>query len=298
MKIEASGRERPFTTKLVAHFELTKPRVTLLVVFTTAAGFYLASSGRVNLVLLVHALLGTALVAGGTAVLNQFLEREADGRMQRTRTRPLPSGRLDASDAVIFGGVLVCGGTLYLGLLTNLLAAFLACATAVLYLFVYTPLKMKTPICTAIGAIPGAAPPLIGWAAAKGHLDFHALLLFAILFTWQFPHFLAIFWIYKEDYQRGGFTMLSSVDPDGKRTSRHILAFSILLFFLSVGPWMWGLAGMVYLVGAVLLGSALIWFGFEIALCRSITSARHVLRASVAYLPLLLILMLIDKTNG
>ena len=215
--------------------------------------------------------------------------------MRRTCARPLPSGRVGESDAVLSGGILIVSGSLYLALLTNLLAAFLGCVTAVLYLFVYTPLKKKTPVCTAIGAIPGAIPPLIGWAAAKGSLDFHAFLLFAILFAWQFPHFLAISWIYRDDYKRAGFAMLSSVDPDGKRTGRRILAYTIALLLLSVWPATAGLTGMVYLMGAVLLGSAFVWFGFEAALVRTTTSARHVLIASVAYLPLLLILMVIDK---
>ncbi|MCZ6486011.1 MAG: heme o synthase [Acidobacteria bacterium] len=283
--------------KLAAFSELTRPRVTLAVTLTAAAGFYLASSAKLDILLLLHTLVGTTLLSGGAAVLNQFLEREADGKMQRTCTRPLPSGRVGETDAVIAGGILIVSGSLYLALLTNLLAAFLGCVTSVLYLFVYTPLKKKTPVCLTIGAIPGAIPPLIGWAAAKGSLDFHAFLLFAILFAWQFPHFLAISWIYREDYKRAGFAMLSSTDPDGKRTGRRILAYTIALLVLSVWPATAGLTGMVYLMGAVLLGSAFVWFGFEAALVRTTTSARHVLVASVAYLPLLLILMVIDK-NG
>ncbi len=283
--------------KLAAFFELTKPRVTLAVTLTSAAGFYLASSARLDLLLLLHTLIGTALLGGGASVLNQFLEREEDGRMKRTCKRPLPSGRVGEADAFIAGGILIVTGSLYLAFLTNLLAAFLGCVTSVLYLFVYTPLKKKTPVCTTIGAIPGAIPPLIGWAAATGSLDFHAFLLFAILFAWQFPHFLAISWIYRDDYKRAGFAMLSSTDPDGKRTGRRILAYSIALLALSVWPASSGLTGMVYLMGAVFLGSAFVWLGFEAALLRTTISARRVLLASVAYLPLLLILMVIDK-NG
>ena len=297
MRMESTAAETPFLLKLPAFFELTKPRVTLVVILTSVVGFYLASSATLDLRLLFHTLIGTALLSAGTAGLNQFLEREADGRMQRTCTRPLPSGRLDESDAVIFGGILILSGSLYLALLTNILAAFLGCVTSVLYLFVYTPLKMKSPICTTIGAIPGAIPPLIGWAAAKGSLDFHALVLFAILFAWQFPHFLAISWIYKDDYKRAGFAMSSSTDPDGRRTGRRILAFTIVLLVLSVVPATAGLTGMFYLLGAVLLGSAFVWFGFEAALVGTATSARRVLTASLAYLPLLLILMVVDK-NG
>lgn len=297
MKMESTAVDRPFLWKLPAFFELTKPRVIRSVILTSAVGFYLASSGRLDLLLLFHTLVGTTLLSGGAAVLNEFLEREADGRMRRTCSRPLPSGRLSEGDALIAGSILIVVGSVYLALLTNLLAAFLGCVTLAVYLLVYTPLKMKTPICTTIGAIPGAIPPLIGWAAAKGSLDFHALLLFAILFAWQFPHFLAISWLYKEDYKRAGFAMLSSIDPDGRRTGRRILIFTVILFGLSVVPVTSGLTGTVYLVGALVLGSVFLWFGFEAALFRTTTAARHVLMASVVYLPLLLFLMVIDK-NG
>ncbi len=297
MKMESTATESPFVWKLAAFFELTRPGVTRSVVLTSAAGFYLGSSGRLDLLLLIHALVGTAFLSGGAAVLNQFFEREADGKMNRTRRRPLPSGRVSEIDAVIAGGLLIVGGSLYLAFLTNILAAFLGCFASVVYLFVYTPLKMKTPICTTVGAIPGAIPPLIGWAAASGQLNGNALLLFAIVFAWQFPHFLAISWVHKEDYKRAGFAMLSSRDPDGKRTGRRILIFTVILLGLSVVPVTSGLTGMIYLVGALVLGSVLLWFGFEVALSRTTTAARHVLLASVAYLPLLLMLMVIDK-NG
>ena len=297
MKMESTAAERPFVWKLAALFELTRPRVTRSVVLTSATGFYMASSGSLDLLLLIHALVGTAFLSGGAAVFNQFMEREADGKMNRTCMRPLPSGRISENDAVIAGGLLIASGILYLVLLTNILAAFLGCFALAVYLFVYTPLKMKTPICTTIGAIPGAIPPLIGWAAATGSLDSHALLLFAILFAWQFPHFWAISWLYKEDYKRAGFAMLSSIDPDGRRTGRRILMFTVILVALSVVPVTSGLTGMLYLVGALGLGSVMLWFGFEAALSRTTTAARHVLVASVAYLPLLLMLMVIDK-NG
>ena len=297
MKMESTAAERPFVWKLAALLELTRPGVTRSVVLTSAAGFYLASSGGLDLLLLIHALVGTAFLSGGAAVLNQFIEREADGKMNRTRRRPLPSGRVSENDAVIAGGLLIVGGSLYLAFLTNILAAFLGCFASVVYLFVYTPLKMKTPICTTVGAIPGAIPPLIGWAAASGQLDGNAFLLFAIVFAWQFPHFLAISWVHKEDYKRAGFAMLSSMDPDGRRTGRRILIFTVILLGLSVVPVTSGLTGMLYLVGALVLGSVLLWFGIEAALARTKTAARHVLLASVAYLPLLLMLMVIDK-NG
>ena len=297
MKTESTAAESPFVWKLAAFFELTRPGVTRSVVLTSAAGFYLASSGRLDLLLLIHTLVGTAFLSGGAAVLNQFIEREADGKMNRTCRRPLPSGRVSENDAVIAGGLLIVGGSLYLAFLTNILAAFLGCFASLVYLFVYTPLKMKTPICTTVGAIPGAIPPLIGWAAASGQLDGNAFLIFAIVFAWQFPHFLAISWIHKEDYKRGGFAMLSSMDPEGRRTGRRILIFTVILLGLSVVPVTSGLTGMLYLVGALVLGAVLLWFGFEAALVRTKTAARHVLLASVAYLPLLLMLMVIDK-NG
>lgn len=281
--------------KLIAFYELTKPEVMLLVVLTSAAGFYLGSSGGLDQLLFLHTLVGTVLLSAGAAVLNEYIEREADGKMRRTCNRPLPSGRLEAHEASIFGGILIIGGSLYLAVLTNLLAASLGVGTVVIYLLVYTPLKTRTSICTTVGAIPGATPPLIGWAAASGHLDFQAWVLFAILFAWQFPHFLSIAWIYKEDYKRAGFTMLSPADTDGRRTCGQILAFTALLLLLSVMPVTSGLTGMFYLVGALLLGLAFLWYGFEAALRRSTASARNVLLASVAYLPLLLILMVIDK---
>lgn len=281
--------------RVAAYLELTKPRVTFLVVITTAAGFYLASTGAIGFSLLFHTLVGTALVAGGTAVLNQFLEREADGKMHRTERRPLPSGRLSASSAMRFGLMLVIAGTLYLVMAVNFLTALLGCLATATYLFVYTPLKTRTTWCTLAGAFPGAVPPLMGWSAARGDLGFDAWTLFAILFLWQFPHFLAISWLYKEDYQRGGFTMLPRVDLDGRKTSRTIVLYSLVLLPVSVVPWMSRLAGSTYLFGALFLGLVFLAFGIEVAFSRSKMSARRLLRASVVYLPLLLILMALDK---
>ena len=296
MTVEPTAVGSGSNGKLGAFYELTKPGVTLLVVLTSAAGFYLGSSaGLVDLGLFLHTLVGTVLLSAGAATLNEFIEREEDGKMKRTRNRPLPSGRLGAREAAVFGGTLIVVGSLYLALLTNTLAASLGVATIVVYLLVYTPLKKKTSICTAVGAVPGAMPTLIGWAAARGHLDFQAWVLFGILFAWQFPHFLSIAWIYRNDYQRAGFTMLSPADTEGRKTCGQILVFTALLLGLSVVPATSGLTGMVYLIGALLLGLAFLWYGFEAALNRSTASARHVLLASVAYLPLLLILMVIDK---
>lgn len=281
--------------RLGAYLELTKPRVTFLVLLTTAAGFYLASPALPDFLLLVHALLGTGLVAAGTAVLNQFLEREADSRMQRTGQRPLPSGRLEARSALRFGVLLVVLGTVYLHLFANFFTALLCALTCIVYLFVYTPLKTRTVWCTLVGAFPGAAPPLIGWAAVKGALDVHAWALFAIVFLWQVPHFLAISWLYREDYQRGGFTMLPVMDSEGRRTARSIVIYSLVLLPVSILPWISGLLGPAYLFGAIALGIILLAFGMEVAWARSKVSARRLLRASVVYLPLLLILMVVDK---
>ena len=282
--------------RISAFFALTKPRVTVMVLLTTLAGFYLASPHQgLDLLLLFHTLLGTALVAGGTAGLNQILECEADARMQRTRNRPLPSKRLEPSAALGFTAALVLSGALYLGLTVNPLTALLGVLTSILYLFVYTPLKTRTPVCTAVGAIPGAIPPLMGWTAVSNGLDGQAAALFLILFLWQFPHFYAISWMYREDYQRGGFRMLPAIDPQGSRTGRHILIHSLLLLGISSVPFFLGLSGWVYLFGALLLGLTMLWYGGRTARSCTTRSASRVMRASVVYLPLLLILLAVDK---
>ena len=281
--------------RLMAYFELAKPRVTFLVVMTTAASFYLASQGSLNLVLLLHTLVGTTMLAAGTAALNQFIEREADAKMQRTWGRPLPSGRLSAGSARTLGLILVWGGVLYLGLAANVLAALLGLVTSIVYLGMYTPLKKRTTLCTAVGAFTGAIPPLIGWAAARGELDFRAWALFAILFVWQFPHFLSISWIYREDYERGGFRMLPVIDRDGRKTAQQIVAYSLALLPLSLVPWLSELAGSLYLGGALSLGLAFLWISRGTTGSPSTRSARRVFRASVLYLPLLLALMVADK---
>jgi protoheme IX farnesyltransferase len=288
MNVKQSGR-------VAAYLELTKPRVTLLTVSTTAFGFYLASIDTLELSLLFHTLLGTVMLVGGTSVLNQFLERETDAKMHRTEQRPLPSGRLKAENAMLFGLVLGVAGVLYLAVRTNLLTAFLGCLAAVAYLFVYTPLKTRTPWCTLVGAFPGAIPPLLGWAAARGDLDFDAWALFAILFLWQFPHFLAISWLYREDYRRGGFSMGPLVDLDGRKTSSRIIVYCLVLLPVSLVPWISRLAGFTYLFGALILGLMFLAFGIEAAFSRTKMSARRLLRASVVYLPLLLFLMALDK---
>ncbi len=281
--------------RISAYIALTKPRVTFMVLLTTLTGFYLASPLSVDMLLLLHTLLGTALIAAGTAGLNQILESEADARMHRTRNRPLPSKKLEPSAALGFTSALVVSGALYLGLAVNPLTALLGVLTSILYLFVYTPLKTRTPVCTAIGAIPGAIPPLMGWTAVSNGLDWPAGALFLILVFWQFPHFYAISWMYRDDYRRGGFRMLSALDPRGRRTGRHILAHSLLLLGISSAPFFLGLSGWVYLSGASLLGIVMLRYAARAARSCTKLSASRVMRASVIYLPLLLILLVADK---
>ncbi len=245
--------------------------------------------------LLLWTLLGTAFVAGGSAVLNHYFERGVDADLLRTRDRPLPSGRMKPTVAMTYGLLLLVAG---LGLLlqqVNMLTAFLALSTAFLYVVVYTPLKRLTWWNTSVGSIPGALPPVGGWTAASGELELGAWALFAILFAWQHPHFYAIAWIYKEDYRRGGFKMLPVVEPDGKRTCRHVVLFSVLLIAASTIPTLLGLSGGLYLVGALLMGTALLAVGIALSVTRTSLAARRLLKASVVYLPILLVLTVLDS---
>jgi protoheme IX farnesyltransferase len=288
---------RPGMGRRVADYlELTKPRVTALVLVTTAAGFHLASRGGTDLLLLLHALIGTLCVAAGTSALNQWLERRADGRMLRTRMRPLPAGRLGSRPALLFGAGISALGLAHLALAVNGLTAVLAAATLLSYIGVYTPLKKVTPLATLVGAIPGALPPLIGWTAARGVIEPAGLALFAILFVWQLPHSLAIALMYRDDYARGGFRLLPVVDPEGGSTGRQILAHSLLLLPVSLVPAAAGLAGTVYLGGALLLGLGLIGCALPLMARASAGAARRVLLASIVYLPVLLGLLVLDRT--
>jgi heme o synthase len=273
--------------------ELTKPRITFLVLITTLVGFYMGSRDGLNLLLLFHAIVGTGLVAGGASALNQYFERDLDARMVRTRTRPLPDGRLVPNEALIFAGLISAAGVAYLIFFVNVLTGVIGAATLVGYILVYTPLKTRTTLCTLVGAFPGAAPPVMGWTAARGEVDAVAISLFAILFLWQMPHFFAIAWIFTEDYMRAGFTMHGS----GVKTGRQIIFFCCALIPISVLPTFFGLTGMVYLLGAILLGFVYLGYGFAVALFRSSTHAHRLLRVSVLYLPALLVLMMIDKTQ-
>ena len=280
--------------RFAAYLELTKPRITMLVLVTTALGFFLGGRGIHSTPLLALTLLGTALTAGGSAVLNHYFEREIDRSMRRTRSRPLPLGVITPAAAVSYGLCLILAGLLLLINTVNLLTAFLALLTAFLYVVIYTPMKRLTWLNTSLGSIPGALPPVGGWTAAAGELEPGAWALFAILFAWQHPHFYAIAWIFRDDYARAGFKMLPVLEKDGRRTCRHIVAFSVLLIASSTVPVLLGLSGSLYLSGALILGLGMLASAVALNVTRSTIEARRLLRASVLYLPLLLLLTVVD----
>jgi protoheme IX farnesyltransferase len=286
---------RAASPALADFLELAKPRVTSLVVATTAFGFYLGSRGGVDPLLLFHTLLGTTLVASGTSAYNMYLERDSDGKMERTRRRPLPDGRLQPVHALAFATTLSIAGILYLAVAVNLLTSLLAIATLASYIFLYTPMKRWSPLCTLVGAIPGALPPLGGWTAATGSLGAGGWALFAILFLWQLPHSLAIAWMYRDDYERGGFRLLPVVDPEGGSTVRQIVGNALALIPVSLTPVLLGVSGVWYFYGAILLGVVLLWYCLRMARTRSRLHARSILLASVFYLPALLLLMALDR---
>ncbi len=275
--------------------ELFKARLTSLVLLTTLVGFYLGQRGGMNWLLLINTLLGTGLLACGAAALNQYLERDFDALMDRTADRPLPAGLIQPQTVVVLGGVLSVAGLLWLAFGANLLTAVLGAVTLISYLFIYTPLKRKTTLNTAIGAIPGALPPLMGWTAARGDLSIEGWALFAILFFWQLPHFLAIAWMYREDYAKGGFVMLPLVDRDGTRTGRSAVSHTLGLLPVSLSPFVFQMSGALYLAGALVLGLVFLWFAGRFAKQMDRLSARRLFFASILYLPLLLGLMVFDK---
>jgi heme o synthase len=278
-----------------AYVVLTKPDVTFLVVITTVAGFYLGSTGPMDWARLAQTLFGTLLVAGGTAALNQYVERDMDAVMRRTSARPLPAGTLKPSEVLLFGAVTIVLGTAWLALTVSVLAAAIAFATSVSYLGLYTPLKTRTTLATAVGAIPGALPPLIGWAAARGSLSEGGWVLFAILFVWQFPHFMAIAWMYREDYARAGIQMLPVVDPKGDATFHVIVSFSAILVPVSLLPSVMGMAGIRYFFGALVLGMILLQVSLWANRARTNVRAKWLMHATVIHIPLLLAWMIFDK---
>ncbi len=280
-----------------SYLELTKPRITWLILMSTAIGYFFGWDGTWNGWLLLHTILGTGLIASGTAALNQWYEHDADAKMLRTNKRPIPSGRVNASNALWFGIAIAVLGFVELSWSVNLLTGLLGLFTLVSYLFVYTPMKQKSWLSTTVGAVPGAMPPMIGFAAAKGALTVEAWILFAILFLWQFPHFYAIAWMYREDYGRAGIRMLPVVEPDGNSTSRQMVAFSLALIPVSLLPAFYAMSGKFYLVGALMMGMAFLYASWQVFSDRSLINARGVLKASVIYLPLLYCLMVLDRTN-
>jgi protoheme IX farnesyltransferase len=281
------------------YLELTKPNVTWLILMSTAVGFYLGSPGSLlslPLLLLFHTVVGTALVASGTAALNMWMERVADAKMRRTQARPLPAGRLSPGRAFWFGVLLSVAGVAYLAAAVNILTGFLGAFTCASYLLCYTPLKPRTPHSTLVGAFPGAMPILMGWTAVTGRLTLEGWVLYAILFLWQFPHFLSIAVLYREDYERGGIRMLPVVDDERlSATGRQIIGYTAALLVVSLVPVWLGVAGRIYLVGALLLGAAFLFFGWEVAARHTRLQARRLLQASVVYLPLVYVLLVLDK---
>ncbi len=291
--------------RLLDYVDLMKPELTGLSVFTALCGFYLATVGMFDFLLFLHTAIGTALVGGGAGALNQYTEREYDALMKRTERRTLPSGRLFPTEALIFGVSISVIGVVELSLFVNLLTGFLAVLTFTTYLFLYTPLKRITPYATLVGGIPGALPPMMGWTAVRNETTIEAWILFAVLFCWQMPHFLSLAWMYRNDYRKAGFKTLTVLDPDGGRTSRHILTFSIALVPVSLVPALAGMTGPISFAGAFVLGAAFLVFGIAMWRCAGGRSAdvhpginvrsRRLFYASLVYLPVLLLLLVFDK---
>jgi protoheme IX farnesyltransferase len=280
------------------YWALTKPEINFLIAIVTFAGFYLGLPTKLHafpFMLLIHTLLGTLLVSSGASTLNQYVERQFDVQMRRTRRRPLADGRLEPSSVLLLGILLSFAGGMYLAIAVNATASLIALFTLASYLEVYTPLKRKTPLCTLAGAFPGAMPPLIGWAAASGTLSFEAFILWAMLFLWQFPHFMAIAWMYREDYARAGYLVLPQGEQGGRLMSWQALVASLGLIPVSLSPTVIGGAGSLYFAVAVMLGVGFLYYSARLAYQRSNAAARKLLMASIVYLPLVLLLMVLDK---
>lgn len=287
--------KQPAKTILAAYIELSKPNIMSLVLITTVLGYYLGGKGIDSWFTLLITLIGTALSSGGAGALNHYLERDADSLMNRTKNRPIPAGIILPSNALMFGIILVLSGTTLLVWKVNTLTGFLSILTAFLYILVYTPMKKITWLNTSIGSIPGAIPPMGGWAAATGHLDFNAWILFFIMFLWQHPHFYAIAWMCKEDYARANFKMLPVIEPDGKRTIRQIFWHLGMLIPVSIFPYLYGSSGIVYLFGVLILSVLFLISAVPMAREKTNNSAKLLLKSSVIYLPGLLFLIVFDK---
>jgi protoheme IX farnesyltransferase len=293
---EISDRKTlPLRGKALAYLELTKPRIAFMLVLTSAAGFYLASAGSFDIARFANSMIAITLLAFGVAALNQYWERRGDMLMERTAGRPLPAQRLNPTEALVFGCVLTAAAEIYLLLAVNVMTAVLGLVVVVGYVLVYTPLKTRTSASTAIGALPGALPPLMGWTAAANEISLAAWALFATQFLWQFPHFFAIAWMYREEYAKAGIVMLPVIDPDGRLTARQIVLFSLMLFPVSLAPFFLGVSGYIFLAGASLIGIWFLWASVRAARAKSKEQARKLLFASVVYLPILFVLMTIDK---
>lgn len=291
---DIEGVRSTWREKVPAYVELTKPRIAFMLVLTSAAGFYLGTGDGFNAALFFNAMLGISLLAFGVATLNQFIERRTDALMDRTANRPLPSNKLASIEALVFGVALCLAAEAYLFFLVNGLTAFLGLIVIVGYVLMYTPLKTRTSVSTAIGAVPGAMPPLMGWTAAADSINLMAWALFAILFLWQFPHFLAIACMYKEQYAKAGIKMLPALEKDGRITARQIVLFTILLVPVSLAPFFLGISGVAYLVGASLLGIWFLWASIQAARLKTVEISRKLLLVSVIYLPLLFLLMVLS----
>jgi protoheme IX farnesyltransferase len=275
--------------------DLFKARLTSLVLLTTFVGFYLGWRGAMNFLLMFHALFGTALVAAGAAALNQLIEREYDAKMRRTADRPLPSGRLQPATVALLGGAMSVAGLIYLAVLVNPLTAVLGAVTSISYLFIYTPLKRVSWVNTLVGAIPGALPPLMGWTAARNELSGEGWALFAILAFWQIPHFMAIAWMYRDEYAKAGFVMLPNVDADGSRTALHSVSNTLALLMASLCPFAFGLTGKIYLAAALVLGVGFFWCAVQFARQMTLPRAKQLFFASIIYLPLLIAALVGNK---
>ena len=289
------SKQDVFAPRVADFIELVKPRLVVMILITTAAGFYLGAQQTVDWLRGLHTLLGAGLTAAGVLGLNQYLERDVDAQMKRTQERPLPGRRMSPLTALLVGAVLTGSGMLYLTISVNMLSGFVISLIVVSYLFLYTPLKRKTSLCTLIGAVPGALPPVVGWVAARGSLTGEAWVLFTILFLWQIPHSLAIAYIYREDYAKAGFRLLPVIHPDGTSTCRQIVVNCVALLGIGLLPTLYNIAGTVYFFTALLSGVAFLAVGIYLARTRSVKAARYLLYASLLYLPLVFVTMALDK---